>query len=158
MHFRYLKILYWDCEYTQMPKKTPTDKLANPHDKLFREIWSDAKTAREFLIDYLPEKVKNMVDLNTLEISKDSFIEKELKDYYSDILYKVKFNGKPGFIYLLFEHKSYTEHLIHLQLLEYMLKIWRLHIKQTKKKRLPVIVPMVLYHGSGKWSVDVSFS
>lgn len=81
------------------------------------------------------DKVLKLVDLNTLEISKDSFIEKDLAEYHSDILYKVKLtNGSQGFIYVLFEHKSYYDRFVHLQLLEYMVKIWRLYIKQHKKQ------------------------
>jgi hypothetical protein len=41
------------------------------------------QTGRRWLADKLPDKVLKLVDLNSLEISKDSFIEKELADYYS---------------------------------------------------------------------------
>jgi hypothetical protein len=34
--------------------------------------------------------VLKLIDLTTLEITKDSFIEKELADYHSDMPYKVK--------------------------------------------------------------------
>lgn len=126
-------------------------KITNPHDKLFREVWSDKAVAADFLQNYLPEDVLKLVDLSTLEISKDSFIEKELKDYYSDLLYKINLADKPGYVYFLFEHKSYKDRLAPLQVLEYMPKIWRLHLKQHKTEPLPVIIPMFLYHGQGKW-------
>ncbi len=71
-------------------------------------------------------KVLEIVRLDTLEICKDSFIDKDLKDYYSDILYRVDFGDTPGYIYFLFEHKSSPDQDIHLQVLEYMVKIWRL--------------------------------
>lgn len=134
------------------------NKVTNPHDKLFRDTWSNVEVARNFLSHYLPEKVLGIIDLNTLEISKDSFVDKELKDFYSDILYKINLEGKPGYIYLLFEHKSHEEKLIHLQLLEYMLKIWRLHLKQERTNHLPIVIPLVLYHGRRKWSIGTNFS
>jgi predicted transposase/invertase (TIGR01784 family) len=99
--------------------KTSANNITNPHDKLFRDTWSVLENARSLLQNYLPDKVLACVDLETLEISKDSFIEKELADYYSDMLYKVTLSGTPGFIYVLFEHKSYYDRYIHLQLLEY---------------------------------------
>lgn len=44
----------------------------------------------------------NLVDLNSLEISKDSFIEKKLAEYYSDMLYRVMLkDGSQGFITLM---------------------------------------------------------
>jgi predicted transposase/invertase (TIGR01784 family) len=94
------------------------------------------------------------LDLSGLEIVKDSLIEKDLSDYYSDMLYKVALAGQPGFIYVLFEHKSYYERYVQLQLLEYMVKIWRLFIKQQKKGRkaaLPIVIPLLICHGKRPW-------
>ncbi|NWH06998.1 Rpn family recombination-promoting nuclease/putative transposase, partial [Desulfobacter latus] len=117
-----------------MTDEKNNSKVVNPHDKVFREIYSNKENARSLLADKLPDNVLKLVDLNTLEISKDSFIEKELADYYSDILYRVDLTGgSQGFIYVLFEHKSYYDKFVHLQVLEYMVKIWRLYIKQHKE-------------------------
>ncbi len=129
------------------------NKLYHSHDKLFKETWSNLPNARSFLENYLPENIIDIVHLDTLEICKDSFIEKDLQEYYSDMLYKVKFGEEFGYIYFLFEHKSYPDRLIHLQLLEYMIKIWRLQLKQSKSRKLSIVVPLVLYHGRDKWKI-----
>lgn len=128
--------------------------VINPHDKLFRETWSDPANVRSFLQHYLPAEVLTLTDLESLEICKDSFVEKELREYFSDMLYKVKFYDSPGYVYILFEHKSYHEKWIHLQLLEYMLKIWRQSMKQDKSAGLPVVIPLVLFHGKSSWPSD----
>jgi len=45
------------------------------------------------------------------------------------------------------------------QFLKYMVRIWELHLKQNKKSEtLPVIIPIVIYHGAGKWEVDKRFT
>ena len=123
------------------------DEIVNPHDKLFRETWSDLATAKSFLRDYLPKEVLAHIALDTLEICKDSFVEKDLKEFYFDLLYKVELAGACSYIYILFEHKSYQDKRAPLQLLEYMLKIWRLFLKQNSAERLPIVIPLVLYHG-----------
>jgi predicted transposase/invertase (TIGR01784 family) len=128
--------------------------VVNPHDKVFRQVYSNKENARSLLADKLPDKVLKLVDLDTLEISKDSFIEKELADYYSDILYRVMLkDGNQGFIYVLFEHKSYYDKFVHLQLLEYMVKIWRLYIKQHKEPPdyLPIVIPLLVCHAGKEW-------
>jgi len=125
--------------------------ISNPHDKLFKQIWSDRETAKDFLVNYLPFEIGKLVDLNTLEIRKDSFIEPNLKEFFSDLLYSVSFGDQSGYIYLLFEHKSYPDKITGLQLLSYMCSIWKLQIKRERLP-LPVIVPLVLYHGREKWS------
>jgi len=140
-----------------MANENNTSRVINPHDKVIKTAYSDLENARSLLADRLPDKVLNLVDLNTLEISKDSFIEKDLAQYYSDILYKVNLtDGSQGFIYVLFEHKSYYDKFVHLQLLEYMVKIWRLHIKQhkTQPDYLPIVIPLLICHARKEWPED----
>jgi predicted transposase/invertase (TIGR01784 family) len=137
-----------------MADEKNNSKVVNPHDKAFRDVYSNKENARSLLADKLPDKVLKLVDLDTLEISKDSFIEKELADYYSDMLYRVNLtDGSQGFIYVLFEHKSYYDRFVHLQLLEYMVKIWRLHIKQHKEPPdyLPIVIPLLVCHAGKEW-------
>ncbi len=134
------------------------DKIVNPHDKFVRKTLSRKEIAQDFLQNYLPNDVLEIVNLQSIEISKDSFIEKELKEYYSDLLYKVDFAGEKGYVYLLFEHKSHENKLTPLQCLGYIRNIWYLHIKQTKQKYLPLVIPLVLYHGRKKWSSGIRLS
>ena len=55
----------------------------------------------------------------------------------------------------MFEHKSYPDPLIALQLLRYMVRIWEQSLKQ-QQSLLP-IVPLVFYHGPQKWQVALDF-
>ena len=133
-------------------------KVVNPHDRFFKAVLGDEKHAREFLELYLPQELVRQLDLNTLAITKDSFIEKELREYFSDLLYRVELKGQPAFIYLLFEHKSSPDKLTAFQVLRYMVKIWELVLKQGQfHTRLPIIVPLVIYHGRSPWNIDTGF-
>ena len=126
-------------------------EVVNPHDKFFKELFSHKDEAGDFFAHYLPEDILKHLDLTEIEIVKESFIEKELKEYFSDILYKVSLSDAPAYLYMLFEHKSYPDRLTALQVLEYMVKIWRLHLKQNPGKGLPLIIPLVVYHGVEPW-------
>lgn len=109
---------------------------------------------RGFIAEYLPETIRDRMDLNTLEIVKDSYVDKELAEHFSDILYKISIDGKPGFVYLLLEHKSYINKLLPFQVLRNMVKIWEQFLKQNKRaKRLPSIIPLVIYYGNTTWNV-----
>ena len=133
--------------------------LNNPHDKFFKESFSRKEVARSFLREYLPERLYRQFDFKSLEILKDSFIDKELSEHFSDILYKIKIAGKISYIYLLFEHKSYADNWYAFQILRNRVKIWENFCKQHKKaQKLPVIVPIVIYHGEGKWQLKNSIA
>ncbi len=82
------------------------DKIQNPHDSLFKETWSNKANAKAFLENYLPGTLLEIADLDSLEICKDTFIENDLKDYYSDMLYKVNFKGTimARVVMLIFKH------------------------------------------------------
>ncbi|HLC16277.1 MAG TPA: Rpn family recombination-promoting nuclease/putative transposase [Thermodesulfovibrionia bacterium] len=61
-------------------------KLENPHDKFFKEVFSRHEAARDFLVHYLPKEIAELIDLEFLEISKDSFVDEELQEHFCDIL------------------------------------------------------------------------
>lgn len=121
------------------------------HDSLFRETMCEQSVASDFLRNYLPANVVRHIRLETLSIKKDSFIDAAQAGVYSDLLYEVSLaNDEPGFIYFLFEHKSSPQKFVSLQLLKYMLEVWEQYRKEHKGRRvkhLPLIIPIVVYHG-----------
>ena len=130
--------------------------ISNPHDRFFKEVFSHQETARDFLRHYLPPELSPQLDLSSLEISKDSFIDPELQEHFSDLLYKVAWRSGSGtYIYVLFEHKSYPDPLIAFQLLRYMVRIWEQALKQ--EQALLPILPLVMYHGQQMWTVAQEF-
>ncbi len=132
-------------------------EVNNIHDKFFKQTMTDKKTARSMLENYLPASILKLIDLDNMELEKDSMIEKELSDVFSDLIYKVSLNGKDAYLYFLFEHKSYPYKKIALQLLKYMRNIWDLKMKQDQHK-LPLIIPLVFYHGRVKWNIGLRLS
>ncbi len=132
--------------------------ISNPHDKYFKSALSDKSNAVEFFSNYLPQNILGFMNFDTLKITKDSFVSRELKEYFSDILYTVDLAGSEGYIYILLEHKSFNDTLPMFQLLKYILRIWELHIKQTQDKQLPIILPVMLYHGKEKFRSGTQLS
>ncbi len=126
-------------------------KVQNPHDKFFKKTFGDVAVAKDFLDNYLPQSITDIVDVDTLEPQKDSFISKELQESFSDLLFKANINKREGYLYFLFEHKSYPSRDVAFQLLKYMVEIWNAKIENTNQ--LPVIIPLVIYHGKDGWNI-----
>ena len=53
--------------------------LINPHDRFFKEALSQHDTAVDFLRYYLPADVAALLDLSTIELIKDSFVDETLR-------------------------------------------------------------------------------
>jgi predicted transposase/invertase (TIGR01784 family) len=129
------------------------EKLVNPHDKFYKSVFSDIAVVRDFLKNYLPESVLKMVELNDLELQNGSFVDEKLTEVFSDMLFRTTINNRDGYVYFLFEHKSYPDRLVALQLLTYMVRIWNQKVNRENNTHIPVIIPMLIYHGKSKWNI-----
>lgn len=129
------------------------EKIVNPHDKFYKSVFSDIGIARDFLKNYLPESVLKMVELNDLELQNGSYVDEKLTEIFSDMLFRTTINNRDGFVYFLFEHKSYPDRLVALQLLTYMVRIWNQKVNRENNTHIPVIIPMLIYHGKSKWNI-----
>ncbi len=125
-----------------------TTPLSSMHDKLFKKSMSDLDIAYHFFANHLPDWLMGITDLSQLVLKPGSFVNPKFKAYYTDMLYEVPIQNQTGYIYLLAEHKSYPSRFLPLQLLEYMVAIWRRHLdNHPNDKALPLIFPMTFYHG-----------
>ena len=100
----------------------------------------------------MPQEIREIVNIDTLEPQKDSFLNEELQEGFSDMLFKSNINNYEGYIYFLFEHKSYSSKDAAFQLLKYIVKIWGAKIKKESATELPVIIPILIYHGKYNWN------
>lgn len=124
-----------------------TKSKLSPHDRFTRSMMSNPKVSEEFFQKNLPENIKKAIDFSSLELKKESFIDDKLKMQIADLLYSVKFNGQPGFLYILFEHASTPHALLPFRILKYMVAIMDQHLENTKNHKLPLIYPLILYNG-----------
>ncbi len=122
-----------------------------PHNNFFINYFSNTDNLKELIKFLLPEELRKKLDFNSLDIIKDSFVNTDLKEYYSDLIANCKLNGKDIYVYILFEHKSSPEKYIELQLLKYMLSLWEKDIEGGLELR--PIIPIVFYHGQSEWKV-----
>lgn len=129
-------------------------EITNPHDRFFRETLADPKVASDFLRYYLPGEITELLDLSEApEPMKDSYVDPELRTYFSDLLYKVRLRGeRDAYVYLLMEHKSYPERKVCYQLLRYMTRIWDNDLRDLDN--LQPIFPVVVYHGAATWRLS----
>ena len=134
-----------------MDKEANLEKIDNPHDKIFKKMFGDIDVATDFLKNYLPNEILEITDLESITYEKETHVSKKLQEYFLDILFKTKINGEEAYIYFLFEHKSYNDKKVPIQMLEYIINIWNLKIKNNK---VPIVIPLLIYHDKDKWKVD----
>jgi predicted transposase/invertase (TIGR01784 family) len=127
------------------------------HDPFFRKILSGKQEAIDFLLASLPEVISRLLILEKLELIQESFIGNNQEESRTDLLFKIplKDSNSSAYIYLLFEHKSYHDKKIYVQLLDYLAKIYSRQMEN--ENRLSVVLPFVFYHGEKGWDLGTEF-
>ncbi|MFV0568435.1 MAG: Rpn family recombination-promoting nuclease/putative transposase [Citrobacter portucalensis] len=127
-----------------------------PHDAVFKKIMSYPEMARDFLDIHLPIALREICDLQTLKLESTSFIEQDLRAYYSDVVWSLKTREGQGYIYCVIEHQSTAVPHMAFRLMRYATAAMQHHL-DAGNKTLPLVIPMLFYHGQQSpypWSLN----
>ncbi len=128
------------------------NKIDKPHDHFFRATFSKVLVAKAFIEKFLPKEISTRLQLSTLQLENGSYVDDELSENITDLVYSCQWNGKQEVsieISFLFEHKSWVPKYPHLQLFRYLLNAWEQQYQNSED--LVIIIPIIVYHGGRKW-------
>ncbi|MCG7391254.1 Rpn family recombination-promoting nuclease/putative transposase [Pantoea sp. ACRSB] len=126
-----------------MKKKNSTP---TPHDATFRQFLTQPEIARDFMELHLPAELRALCDLSTLKLESGSFVEDDLRQYFSDVLYSLKTTAGDGYVHVLIEHQSSPDRHMAFRLLRYAVAAMQRHLEAGHKK-LPLVIPVLFYTG-----------
>ena len=134
-------------------------KIHQEHDKLFKIFFKLKETLVDYVENFLPAEISNLIDLSSSELDDTSYITPEMKALYSDVVHKAKFKSiqfgvkmdVPLSIAFLFDHKLVPEDYVHLQILNYKQAIWRKD-RETNNP-LTFVLPIIIYQGKTQWKI-----
>ena len=135
--------------------------IHQPHDRLFRAVFSDAGEAASLLQAALPGAIRDSFAWTTLTLLDGTFVDEDLRGSQSDLLYQIEHTetGQPVSMYLLFEHQSSPDPWMPFRLLRYSCRIWEADRRSDpERSELRPIVPVVFYQGARGWSHSTEFA
>jgi len=131
--------------------------IPNPHDALVKGVFGKPEHAQGMLRAVMPTAVAEKLNWSTLTLRPGSFVDLALKEQHTDLLYSATWrDGGEVLVYFLFEHLSAPpkkDSLLAFRLLRYQVRIWDDWLaNHPAAKSLPMILPIVMYHGATPWS------
>jgi len=142
-----------------LSREAPTlasSMIPNPHDLAFKAVFCKPEHALGVLRKVVPTAIAEALDWSALTLRPGSFVDLALKEQHTDVLYSATWrDGGEVLVYFLFEHLSAPpkDGLIAYRLLRYQVRIWEdWHAEHPSAKALPMIIPIVMYHGVTPWS------
>jgi hypothetical protein len=123
-----------------------------PHDWLFKEIFSVPEHAASHLRSVLPAELVARIDWDSLALENTRLHISGLDAKQADVLLSAQLAGKPALLYVVFEHQSTDDPRMPLRILRYVLGVWSEHVKlNPTTRKLPPFIPCVLYYGPAPW-------
>ena len=137
-----------DTKLTTQTKQLKAVEREKKHDKIFKEIFQDKEELRRFLSRYIGVEVES----SNLEQCNTNFITPKYEYKNADIVYKEK-NKE---VYYLIEQQTKVDYDMPYRMLKYDVEIMdsARRGKETNRKDYenPLVVLIVLYTGSKKWT------
>jgi len=130
----------------------------HPHDALFKASLTPEAT-RALCRAVLPPEVAQAFEGAVITRASSEFVGEALRDRSGDVLYRAQLGEEEALIYVLVEHQSTVDPLMAFRVLRYMVRIWSqwLDHEEGRPKKLPPILPIVLYHGKQSWNAAQAF-
>lgn len=119
----------------------------NLHNFIFKQCFSHIEVARDFLKVHLPATIQQDCDFSKLALEPSSFIEDDLKQLHSDVLYSLPIKQQKSYVYCLIEHQSTPNQFMAFRLLRYCFAAMQQHLNQGNQT-LPIVVPLLFYYGA----------
>ena len=134
--------------------------MSNPHDQLFKAIFSDSTEVAALVRDTFPPEVVGLLDLSAVEAQPSDFIDDALRAHLSDLRFRIPWRrGGHVHLGLLVEHQSSPDPEMPLRVLRYTLRAWEAAQAEPRPAgRLPVVITLVVFHGPRPWSAPRALS
>jgi hypothetical protein len=135
------------------PGPAESSNGVQPHDSLFKRVISVPVNAASLVRVTFPAELVERLDLANLELVPGSFVDESLNSLHSDVLMRTRLDGEETLVYALMEHQSSPDPLMAFRMLRYMMRVWDGWLEGNKNaKRLPLILPLVVYQGDRRWT------
>ena len=131
----------------------------NIHDSGYKKLFSNRTIFRQLIETFVNQEWVHSLDFDTCEPLDKSFISEHYKETESDLIYKIQFQDREVYIYILIEFQSTVDPFMALRVLNYITNFYMDFLVNNKSvQKLPAVFPIVLYNGEARWTAPVNLS
>ncbi len=131
----------------------------NIHDSGYKKLFSNRTIFRQLLETFVNQEWVHSLDFDTCEPLDKSFISEHYKETESDLIYKIQFQDREVYIYILIEFQSTVDPFMALRVLNYITNFYMdFLVNNSGVNKLPAVFPIVLYNGEARWTAPVNLS
>ena len=128
-----------------------------PHDAAYKLLFSFPEMVRDLLDGFVSDEWVAELDLSTLERWPASQVGDTLRERHQDCVWRVRYRRRWLYVLVHLEFQSAVDRTMAVRVLAYSALLYQ-DLLRASAEPLPPVLPIVLHHGSGRWtaSVDVA--
>ena len=117
------------------------------HDAAWKLLFSFPEMVRDLLAGFVPPGWVSDLDLSALVREPESRIGEDLSERLQDRVWRVPYPRPAALVLVLLEFQSTADRTMALRMLDYTADMYRDLLRESRPRRLPTVLPIVLYHG-----------
>jgi putative YhgA-like transposase len=125
------------------------------HDAGYRLLFSQPRMVRDLCRGFLREEWTGWLDLDTVERREDPAAAPPLDPWKETAIWRLRWQGGSSWIYLLLSFQEEDDPAMALRVGWLRELLYQDLLRQpatSPPARLPVVLPVVLYHGAARWT------
>jgi predicted transposase/invertase (TIGR01784 family) len=129
--------------------------MTQNHDTSYKLLFSAPEMVRDLIMGFIPDDWLHSLDYNTLEKVSGSYVTDDLRHRADDVVWRVKVGEDWVYLYILIEFQSTIDPYMAVRIMTYVGLLYQdliRHKAQLPDRKLPPVLPIVLYNGDHKWS------
>ncbi|MBF0310486.1 MAG: Rpn family recombination-promoting nuclease/putative transposase [Magnetococcales bacterium] len=132
-----------------------TNRLDN--DSSYKLLFSHPEMVRDLLLGFVPGEWVAHLDYSTLEKVSGSFVGDEFRDREEDCIWRVGLGETWLYIYILLEFQSTVDDFMPVRVGDYGFSLFQdlRRANRLPDKKLPPILPVVIYTGKKRWNAPL---
>ena len=134
------------------------------HDPGYKRLFSHPEMMRDLLIGFVREPWIADLDFTTLEKYPGEFTDDRLRQRRNDVIWRVRWGPDWLYLYVLLEFQSGVHPFMAARLSTYLDLLYQDLIRSRQlggrrgQRRLPPVVPIVLYNGRRRWTAPTELA
>ena len=121
----------------------------------YKDLFGHRELIYDLVTHFFQTKDMSAIDVNSLEKINAHYIDEKYRRRENDVVWKMRVADEWVYLYLMLEFQSKTDKYMAIRLMGYISLLYQDLIKSKilgKKRKLPPILPWVIYTGETTWS------
>lgn len=135
--------------------------MAQDDDASYKLLFSSPEMVRDLVVGFIPHPWLQRLDFATLQRMACGYVSDDLRQRNGDVLWRVQAEGEWVYLYLLLEFQSTVDPYMAVRVSSYVGLLYQDLVRADAllpDRRLPPVLPVVLYNGSGRWKASTELA